>query len=157
GNMKLHWNILLGLTLAGATCLAAERPRFRFSKQVDWSGSGLEEIVAIPLDGDIYFATRDGFPDLRIRDDAATEVPYVLEQVGKRRAEHVREGCASRVTTLRVSSGTGLEIVVQLAEQAPSADGLTILTPLSDYEHRVKVFGSYNAKDWKSLVADGLI
>ena len=35
-----------------------------------------EEIVAVLLDSDIYAATRDGYPDLRIFDDRGSQVPY---------------------------------------------------------------------------------
>jgi len=155
--MKIHWMVLLGVTLAAAPCIAAGESRFRFSKPLVRGAAALEEILAVPLDADIYAAARDGFPDLRIRDDAGTEVPYVLEQVNERRTEHVREGCASEVASLVAVPGKSLEIVVRLAEKAPNAGGLTILTPLADYEHRVKVFGSPNEKDWVPLVSDGLI
>src|SRR5262249_7721725 len=67
------------------------------------------------------------------------------------------ENCASEVASLRGVDGKALEIVVRLAEKAPNAGGLTILTPLTDYEHRVKVFGSRDEKDWSELVSDGLI
>ena len=38
-----------------------------------------------------------------------------------------------------------------------AAGGLTIQTPLADYEHRVRVFGSVSGKDWAPLVTDGVI
>ena len=67
------------------------------------------------------------------------------------------ETCASEVVSLKERDGAALEILIRLGEKAPSASGLTILTPLTDYEHRVKVFGSNDGKDWSSLVSDGLI
>ncbi|HKI20197.1 MAG TPA: DUF3999 family protein [Isosphaeraceae bacterium] len=155
--MKIHWTVLLGVTLAAAPSMGAGESRFRFSKELDRGAAALEEILAVPLDLDIYAAARDGFPDLRIRDDAGTEVPYVLEQVNEQRTEHVRESCASELVSLVAVPGKGLEIVVRLAEKAPNAGGLTVLTPLADYEHRVKVSGSPNEKDWSPLVSDGLI
>ena len=74
----------------------------------------------------------------------------MLEQVGERRTERVREAFASEVVSLREVGGPALEIVVRLAEKAPNADGVTILTPLTDYEHRVKISGSQNEK-WDPL------
>jgi len=155
--MRIHGTVFLGVTLAAASSVAAGESRYRFSKPLDQGAAAREEILAVPLDPDIYAVARDGFPDLRIRDDAGTEVPYVLEQVNERRTEPIREGCASEVVSLRAVPGKSLEIVVRLAEKAPNAGGLTIRTPLVDYEHRVKVFGSRNEKDWAALVSDGLI
>jgi hypothetical protein len=149
--------VVLGATLATAPSLAESDPRFRFGKELDRGAALGEEILAVPLDSDITVATREGFPDLRIRDEAGTEVPFVLEPVNERRTEPVRESCASEVVSLRAVDGKALEIVVRLAEKAPNAAGVTILTPLTDYEHRVKVFGSQDEKDWSPLVADGLI
>jgi hypothetical protein len=58
---------------------------------------------------------------------------------------------------LRVNEGKGLEILVVLDEKAPSATGATFRTPLADYEHRVRVYGSRTGSDWAPLVSDGVI
>src|SRR5262249_28357680 len=142
------------------TASAAERegaPRLRFWKGLDRGAATGEEILGVPLDSEIYAATRDGYPDLRIVDDRGDEVPYLLEPVGRRRTTQVREHCAGKVVSLRVDEGKALEIVTALDEKAPSATGLTIRTPLTDYEHRVRVFGSRTGGDWKPVMSDGLI
>ena len=79
-------------------------------------------------------------------------VPYLLEPIGKKRINQVRERCASNLKSLRVEEGKGLEIVIALDEKAPRARGLSIQTPLADFEHRVRVFGSQSGKDWTPLV-----
>jgi hypothetical protein len=149
--------VLLGAALAAAPSLAAGDSGFHFGKELDRGTALGEEILAVPLDLDIFAATRDGFPDLRISDEAGTEVPFVLEQVSEQRSERVRQACASELVSLRPMDGNALEIVVRLVEKAPNAGGVTILTPLTDYEHRVKIWGSPNEKDWSPLVSDGLI
>ena len=124
-----------------------------------WTGAAatVEEILGVPLDSDIYAATRDGYPDLRVVDDRGAQVPYVLEPAGERRTIQVREPCTSRVLSLHVDEGKALEIVVALDEKAPSASGATIRTPLVDYERRVRVYGSRDGKDWALLASDRLI
>jgi hypothetical protein len=143
----------LSLTAGGADA----EPRWRYRKELDRGAATGEEILAVPLDSDIYAATRDGFPDLRIVDDKGAQVPYLLEPIARRRSIQLREPCASKVASLRVDAGKGLEIVIQLAEKAPSATGVTIRTPLADYEHRVRVYGSLTSTDWALLVSDGVI
>jgi hypothetical protein len=81
----------------------------------------------------------------------------VLEPAADRRTIRVRENCASQVASLNLDPGKALQIVVALAERAPAATGATIRTPLRDYEHRVRVYGSRDRKDWALLTGDGLI
>ena len=59
--------------------------------------------------------------------------------------------------SLHVDEGKGLEIVIELDEKAPGATGATIRTPLTDYERRVRVYGSRTGDDWVPLVSDGAI
>lgn len=132
-------------------------PRMRFSKELDRGAATGEEILAVVLDSDIYAATRDGYPDLRIVDDRGTMVPYLLEPVARRRTTQVRQPCASKVVSLKVDEGKGLEIVVELSEKAPAATGATFRTPLADYERHVRVYGSQTGADWAPLVNDGVI
>ncbi len=136
---------------------SAADPQFRFSKDIDRKAAPGEELLAAVLDRDVYAATRDGYADLRIHDEGGGEVPYLLEQASQRQTERVREGCPSEVVSLRDVNVKYLEIIVKLRDKAPGAGGLTVVTPLTNYEHRLKVFGSRDDHDWLPLVADGLI
>jgi hypothetical protein len=154
--MKVQSSLILIVCLMFPDPGSAEGPAFRFRKAIDRQTTG-ETIMAAVLDPEVHAATRDGYPDVRIVDEAGAEVPFLLEQANHREIAKVREACPSDVVSLRDRDGKSLEIVVQLRDQAPNADGLTIVTPLSDYEHRVKVFGAGGDRDWSSLVTDGLI
>jgi hypothetical protein len=145
---------VFGLSVAAAA--AQEETRFQYRKAIDLGETG-EEIIAVTLDSDVYAGTRDGFPDLRIADDRGAFVPYLLERIARKRIDRVRESCASKLVSLRVDEGKGLEIVVALDEKSPPAGGLTIETPLADYEHHVRVFGSQSGEDWTPLIVDGVI
>ena len=48
-------------------------------------------------------------------------------------------------------------MIVRLDDNAPAADGLSIVTPLTNFERRVRVFGSDDGDDWTPLVTDGLV
>jgi hypothetical protein len=151
----------LALVLCGGVSLtataAAAEPRVRFYKAIDRGDAKGEEILAVPLDSDVYAATRDGYPDVRIVDDRGSDVPYLVQQVGRTRSAQVREPCTSKVVSLRVHGGKGLEIDLALDEKSPLAGGATIRSPLTDYEHRVAVYGSRTGSDRSLLVSDGVI
>ena len=155
--MKKRLALLLFFGLSIAAAAAEKEPHFRFRKAIELGRATGEEIIAVPLDSDVYAGTRDGFPDLRIADDRGAFVPYLLERIARKRIDRVRESCASKLVSLRVDEGKGLEVVVALDEKSPPAGGLTIETPLADYEHHVRVFGSQSGEDWIPLVSDGLI
>jgi hypothetical protein len=145
------------LELICAAGAADREPAFRFRKELDRGTAAGEEILAVPLDSEIYAATREGYPDMRIMDDRGSQVPYVLEPAAERRTIQVRVTCASQVASLHVDEGKAMEIVVKLDEKAENAHGATIRTPLVDYEHRVRVYGSLDGKEWALLVNEGLI
>jgi hypothetical protein len=149
--------LILFVGLSVTSGAAEKEPRFQFRKEIELGQATGEEIIAVPLDSDVFAGTRDGYPDLRIVDDRGAFVPYLLEPIGKLRINEHREACASKLLSLRVDPGKALEIVVGLDEKAPSAGGLTIRTPLANYEHRVRVFGSKSGTDWAPLVSDGVI
>jgi hypothetical protein len=50
-----------------------------------------------------------------------------------------------------------LDVLIRLDPNAPAADGLSIITPLTNYERRVHVYGSNNGADWTPLVAGRLV
>jgi hypothetical protein len=155
--MTARLGLIFWLGLSVVAGAADGEPRMQFSKALDRGAATGEEILAVQLDSDIYAATRDGYPDLRIVDDRGATVPYLLEPVGQRRTAQVREACASKVASLHVDEGKGLELVVDLDEKAHNASGATIRTPLVDYERRVHVLGSKSGDDWVSLVDDAVI
>jgi len=138
-------------------CAAGEPRPFRFYKGVERDTPQEEAILAATFDNEVYADTRDGFPDLRVVDDRDDHVPYLVEKVTESRKHTVRETCSSRVVSLVEEEDNAIEIVVRLGDRAPAADGVTFLTPLADYERRVRVFGSSDGSDWTPLMTDGLI
>jgi hypothetical protein len=151
--------LMLLVACCGLGCTeSAEESAYRFHKPIHRDAAPGEGILAVALDPDLYASTRDGFSDVRILDDTGTGVPYVLEQSSRPRTEQVRETSSSKVVSLREGDDHGLEIVLRLDDKAPEIDGLTIVTPLRDYEHRVRVLGaSADRDDWKPLVESALI
>jgi hypothetical protein len=138
------------------TGAAAESAAFRFQKEINRDDAKKETILAVTLDSDVYANTRRGFPDLRVFNAQGREVPYVIEKVTEPKTHSVRTACGSKVISLKEQED-GLDILVRLDADAPAADGLSIDTPLTNYERRASVFGSNDGKDWTPLVAGALV
>ncbi|MDZ7617766.1 MAG: DUF3999 family protein [Patescibacteria group bacterium] len=141
-----------------ASPLAATEPAaFRFSREVHTGTLEREEIVAIPLDANVYAHTRDQTPDLRLFDAGGGEVPFLLEQVTATHRHAVRKPWTVQPASLKPLEDGGLEIILTLDKDDPQPAGLTVATPLRDFEQRLRVFGSNDGQAWNLLVPDVLI
>jgi hypothetical protein len=143
--------------LRGTAPAAAEEPgRFRFWRDIDRGATNEEEILAFTLDSDIYAATRDGLPDLRVLDATNHEAPYQIEPDVEFREERIRHSGHVEGISLR-EEGNAIEIRLRLPKDSPPAGGFAFFTPQVDYERKVRVFGSDDGTNWKPLGPDGVI
>ncbi|MFM8934074.1 MAG: hypothetical protein ACKOS8_19590 [Gemmataceae bacterium] len=145
--------IAASLLLAGFS-LAQWAGPLRYWKAVDRAPGKEEEILAFPLDRDIYAGTRDGMADLRIVDQTGTAVPYLLETELRDREEKIRQEYGTEIVKLR-AEGNALEIHLRLTEKSPTADGFIVSTPLRNYERKVRVSGSTDGAVWTAVSTSG--
>ena len=129
--------------------------RFKYWKPIDRAAGKEEEIVAIKLDSDIYAATRAGYPDIRVVDEANAEAPYVIEPEVEFRKERTRQSFATDIVALK-PDGNAIEVHLKLPEKASDAEGFNFATPLINYERKIKVTGSVDGKKWTPVV-EGVI
>ncbi|MGR9087763.1 MAG: hypothetical protein ACU841_11905 [Gammaproteobacteria bacterium] len=136
--------------------ILADTGPYRFSRPIVWQDSERQELLAVALDSRIYAATRDGFPDLRLIDDEELETPYLLEKAVETQTETRRLSCDSTLNSLK-KKGKSIEIYLTLDKDVPAAEGLTVVTPLINFQHRLQIFGSNDGKHWSQLVKDAEI
>jgi hypothetical protein len=150
----------MGVLLASGTllpCHAQQPQSMRLYKDINISPLKQEEIIASVLDSEVYAATLDGFGDLRVFDNRGSEVPYLLERLTETRTVSVRQTGPAKQVSLRELPGGGLEIQISRDEQLPPAEGISLVTPLTNYQQRVQVSGSNDGQEWHALVSDALI
>lgn len=153
----MNTKILLAAGLLLAQTVVADTETYRFSRPVEWQGGSQQELLSVPLDSRIYAATRDGFPDLRLVDQDGVETPYLLEKAAGTRTVTSRLDCKSQLLSLKKNKGKSIEIILSLDKEAESAEGLTVFTPLTNFEHRLQVFGSADGRNWVLLVKNAEI
>jgi hypothetical protein len=140
------------------TTLLAADANARFSKPVKTPALDGEELVAIPLDSDVYEASVDGFFDLRLLDPRGDEIAYVLRRATTK--EHRTERRWFRVPnpTVRPQDDGSLEITFDLDGEIPARPlGFRLVTPLENFERRITAAVSADANEWEPLVDDGLV
>lgn len=155
--MKFFHGLVACLVLVSVLFADGRMPvHFRYWKPIERAPAKDEEIVAFSLDSDIYASTRDGFPDIRIVDDAQSEAPYLIEAEVEHGQERSRQSVAMEIGSLR-PNGNAVEVRLRLPANAPAAEGFSFTTPLTDYERKVRVSGSTDGANWTPLVTDGII
>lgn len=143
--------------LAIASVAFAEGTVYEYSKPLVAPELEQEELLAVTLDSDVFDATRQGLPDVRIVDRDGDEVSYLLRKATTPRGDKVREYWAAREPSVRPMNDGSLEIIVELEDEDPQPQGIRLVTPLKDFEHRVRIFGSDAGQDWQPIGEDGVI
>jgi len=111
------------------------------------------------LDSDVYADTRDNFSDVRLLDGNGAEVPYVLRKAVALRSRTTQEFRPVQNPEARPLDDGGLEITFYLGPEQHRLrpDGVRLVSPLKDFEHRMRVFVSRDGEEWELVVDNGLI
>jgi hypothetical protein len=155
--MKRALTAFLVLVASVVPCAAQDAAALRFSKGIETPRLKQEEIVAATLDPEVYSAAANDFADLRVLDSSGARVPYVIDKVMTGSSTSVRTTAPARDLSLRELPGGGLEIEAARDPKLPPIEGISLITPLTNYQQRVQVQGSSDGKKWEPLVADALI
>lgn len=151
--------LALAIVVATASVGWAAAPALRFSKPLSLPAVDREELIAVPLDRDLYAATAAQFPDVRLLDAAGAEVAYVLRKSVTTRTHTERRRFSIDDPTVRPLDDGGLEITFEIdREKHPEpVRGFSLVSPLHNFERRVQVSASADGDDWQPLVDDDLV
>lgn len=134
----------------GASAYAHERP-------VQISDLEGEELVSATFDASVYSGTRNGYPDLRLLNDEGGLVPHRIRRKETMQERVDRKTWSTKSLHAQPLDSGGLEIHITLENDAPPVDGVRILTPLRDFEHRVTIATSDDGIDWEPVIDEALI
>ncbi len=146
----IRFSFCFVLTFWGYSSPASETT-FQFSRTVATPSLSQEELLAVTLDSAIFAATETGLPDMRLLDGQGGAVPYLLRKVQTTRVGTVRNTWAARRPAARPLEDGGLEIIVELKEDDPRPNGLSLVSHLKNFEQRVRVFSSAVGDKWEPL------
>ncbi len=136
----------------------AGEPSLRFRKEVSAASKTEESLVAAALDAEVYAATQPGLADLRLQDGQGTVLPYLVRKSQELQGQSVRRKTwTSPKPSLRPLENGGLEITLLLTEDDPAPNGLTLITPLRNFEQRVSILTSTDGQTWEPTAGDTVI
>jgi hypothetical protein len=140
-------NTLLLVGLFGPTANGAEP--FRYGREIDVSFQEGERLVGIRLDVDVLSHAQADLPDLRVLDADDQAVSAIIRTPRVSKSSMTRQSWTARDPRVTVGDDGGLEIEIQLAKDDPVPDGMKIVTPLKNFEQRVRVEQSADGVNWE--------
>lgn len=154
--MRVAWSGIVCLVTATATF--ATEPSLRFQKEISSSRKPDESLVAVVLDAEVYAATQVGLADLRVQNTEGGSLPFFLRKSQDFVSKSVRRKTWTATNpALKPLDDGGLEITLELGEGDTQPNGLSVITPLRNFEQRVRVFTSVNGNDWEPSGAETVI
>ncbi|MBS0204148.1 MAG: hypothetical protein JSS49_14690 [Planctomycetes bacterium] len=131
---------------------------FRFKKSISASAKAEESLVAVPLDSDVYAATQSDLADLRLQDEHRTNLPFLIRKSQELRAHTVRRKTwTAAKPAVRPLDNGGLEITLELDEKDPQPNGLTLVSPLHNFEQQVRILTSADGQTWEPVGGETVI
>jgi hypothetical protein len=127
----------------------ADEPVFQLYNDVKTRQIKQEELLAVTLGTDVFASTQDGFSDVRLLDEERKPIPYLLQRVKTIRARTVRNTWLGRQPSVRPLEDGGLEITVTLDDNDPHPNGVSLISPLRNFEQRVRVQSSADGQQWE--------
>ncbi len=150
--------IMAACLTVSAAFAVADPPSLKYVKPLSLPTLDKEELVAVPLDSDVYDVTRAGLPDLRLLDAANKEVAFIVRKAVSKRDETIQDTwTARRQPSAKPLDNGGLEITLELEREEPTPNGVRLVSPLRNFEQRVRVEFSPDGQNWQPLLSDGLI
>ncbi|MGE3316592.1 MAG: hypothetical protein AB7O26_15860 [Planctomycetaceae bacterium] len=136
---------LLLMVFFSQAAAADDVATFRFRKELTLPALEKEELVVFPIDVDVYAESQPNFADLRILDENGNVVPYIVRKDVELRSRPTRVTWKVNDVALKRIDDRGLEIRFSLKDDKPNRDpsptGMRLVTPLTNFEQRVQVYG----------------
>ena len=155
--------ILLALVMAGQPLVADDPLSQKQSKAIvieaaDADSTDGTELVAVPLDNEVYAAAADDLSDLRIISPGGKTVPFLLRSRQTTEPRVTRKTWRSGELAARPVGEGRFEFQVSLDEDEPQPTHLRIVTPLTNFEQQVDVYSiAEDGSDPDQLVDGALV
>src|SRR5688572_952939 len=123
------WLALAVLCLSTSIAAGAEgKPAYTYRKAVEVTTLEREELLAVPLDSEVFARTTGDFADLRVVGPGGVQAPFIVRRGSERKPVTTRDSWTATNPNVDPLEGGELAIVVQVGEKRPAAEGLVIHT-----------------------------
>lgn len=152
-------SIVIAWVLVGFTGhVHAAEPALKYKKEVAAASKADETLVAVPLDAQVFAATQPDFADVRLLDSQEKALPFIVRKSQKLQTRSVRRRTwTAQKPSLRPLESGGLEITLTLDKDDPPPSGLSLISPLRNFEQRVRILTSSDGDAWEPIGRETVI
>ncbi len=144
--------------VVAASLFAATKPEdFPFIRPMSAPDSQSNEIAVFRFDGLLYRQTDRSFSNLRLFDEKAHEVPFLVRTVATDTTVSIYYSVEPKQLSFKNLSGNRMEIVFERDAKDSVPTELIINTPIANFENSVSVHGSVDRKEWRPLIENSPI
>ena len=154
--VRATMSIVLALAVITVPAIADEAV-LSFSRSVELPALTEESLIAIRLDSGVYAATQDDLNDVRLLDAREQPVPFLLRKRQTKRSRSERISWVAHNLSVQPLEQGGLEITIALDKDEPQPTGLRLISPLINFEQRVRVETSADGAAWEPAGAEAVI
>ena len=126
--------------------------KWPYYKDIDFAGS---DLVRAELDREIFAHSQPDRDDLRVVDQNGEEVPYKL--ISGPVKEIKADSYSPQLLNNNFVSGEQSSVVLDMGGDGKIVDRIRILTDSENFQRNVKILGSDDRTDWKTLKDDAYI
>jgi hypothetical protein len=159
--MFRHLASLLALGLLASTAAAARIDSRAFQYALDLplpEDGAADELYALTLPDSLFAVTLDSLADVRITGQDSQAVPFDITRRIDLAAVTQRVGVAFNRTGFSQPAGANrIEIVYEQPGRIVAPHGLTLRTPLRNFEKSVTVDGSHDGVSWSNILENGVV
>ncbi len=138
--------IAAGLRAADSSPLPVRWCHWSYSRPIVFAAGTQAGYVNITIPFDVYANSKRDLDDLRLIDDKANEVPFVLYA---HYGESSEKQLAAKMGEISFAPGKFTQAVLELNEQSPFHNAVYINTPLEDFIAWCEVAVSDDARTWR--------
>jgi hypothetical protein len=140
---------LLALAVAAAAApLGKAWTNWRYSRAIELPATDSVRLAGLSLPQDVYLRAQTSLPDIRIIDDAGSEVPFARYA---REGSTISKNLSTEILENSFSRGDYTQVVVNVGESAPFHNAVEIHTGESDFIEWVSVEASDDAHEWRTV------
>lgn len=147
----------LGCLLLGSSLIRATEPANDRARPIVFPAISRDELIAVRLDRAVYSRSANSFADIRIKDTEGATVSHAVRPLTVTH-QVVRETTwTPRLARVHPLPEGGLEIDIHLDKDDEAPTGLRIVTPLNNFENRVRITGLNQGEPSEILGRDAAI
>lgn len=158
--MKQRYFTCLCVAICAATCHGGNRhdtTAFAFRRSLYPPPAVTAPVATIALDADMFAVTQDDLRDIRLIDPHGAEQAYLLKRAVAVHAHTERVPHPHRVVSVEETQDNTLVIVIEMTDRRVEIDGMTLHTPLKNFERALDVSYGNDGRNWAPLITGSVI